>query len=105
MTFTIGQRVLTATSNPFTENRRGWIADILPDDIYVMDDRGLRLLLHASELVPDDAPSCSLTVQTRPGTDRPVTVACGVTGTAHWMTREGAIRLVGDLEQALKDTA
>ena len=47
---------MTATSNPFVENRRGFIADIWERSVgrlYVMDDRGLRLLLHESELVPD----------------------------------------------------
>lgn len=59
VTFAVGQRVMTATSDVFVENRRGEIADVLGDDLYVLNDKGLRIVLHASELVPvpddDDA--------------------------------------------------
>ncbi len=54
MTFEKGQRVMTASSDPFVENRKGVVAEVLDDDLYVVSDRGLRLILHASELVSDE---------------------------------------------------
>ena len=50
----VGDLVMTATSNPFTENRVGVIADTwVRGDVtlFILDDRGLRLVMHPSELV------------------------------------------------------
>ena len=56
MSFVQGESVMTATSDPFVENRTGEIAEVLDDDLYLFADRGLRLILHASELVSEEPP-------------------------------------------------